>query len=381
MAEKFSLKDHLFNADTVARLGDHFAAAGVFRAEPFVRDVMARMPPLELMARIQMIAAVLTDHLPRDFPAAADAISAALPPPLDPTLSDDDFGHFIYAPLGVYVEHHGLEDHRDRSLDLIEEITQRFSMEFSIRAFLNRWPDATLARMQDWARHDNYHVRRLVSEGTRPRLPWGKAVALTPAQSLPLLDALHGDRTRFVTRSVANHLNDIARKDADAVIDRLVAWQQAERQTPTELAWMRKHALRNLIKAGHGGAMLHLGYRPDLPVTLSELTITPDTITRGGATEIALTLVTEEDAPLIVDYIIAFAKPNGTSVTKVFKLKVLDAPAGKPVSLKKKHVFKDNATTFTLHPGPHRLHVQVNGRIIGTRDFTLTCLALVPIHC
>ena len=372
MAEKFSLKDHLFNADTVALLADHFATAGVFRAEPFVSDVMARMPPLELMARIQMIAGVLAEHLPRDFPAAADAISAALPPPLDPAFSDDDFGHFIYAPLGVYVENNGLEDHRDRSLDLIEEITQRFSMEFSIRAFLNRWPEATLARMQDWAQHDNYHVRRLVSEGTRPRLPWGKAVALTPAQTLPLLDILHGDRTRFVTRSVANHLNDIARRDPDAVIDRLVNWQQADRQVPAELGWMRKHALRNLIKAGHSGAMAHLGYRPDLPVTLSALAITPETIKRGGAAEIALTLVTDDDAPLIVDYIIDFAKPNGTTAPKVFKLKVLDAKAGEPVSVKKKHVFKDNATTFTLHPGLHRLQVQVNGRIVGAKDFTLT---------
>jgi 3-methyladenine DNA glycosylase AlkC len=371
MAERFSLKDHLFNADTVALLGGQFAAAGVFRAEPFVRDVMARMPPLELMARIQMIAEVMADHLPRDFPAAADAISAALPPPLDPGLSDDDFGHFIHAPLGVFVENHGLEDHRDRSLDLLAKITQRFSMEFSIRAFLNRWPDATLARMQDWAGHDHYHLRRLVSEGTRPRLPWGRAIKLDPAQTLPLLDRLHGDRARFVTRSVANHLNDLTRKTPDLVIARLQAWQDTGAQGEDELAWMRKHALRTLVKAGHRGAMQHLGYGVDVPVTVLQFAMTP-IVARGDAAEITLTLTVPQDAPLVVDYIIDFVKADGATAPKVFKLKTLAAKADKPVTLAKRHLFKEGASTFTLYPGVHRVQVQVNGQIVGAQNFTLT---------
>lgn len=372
MAEKFSLKDHLFNAETVGRLGAHFADAGVFPAAPFVSDVMARMEPLELMARVQMIAEVLTDYLPKDFPAAGQAIKTALPPPLDPTLMDDDFGHFIYAPLGVYVENHGLEEHLDDSLDVLEAVTQRFSMEFSIRAFLNRWQGATLERMQDWISHDHYHVRRLVSEGTRPKLPWGKAVGLTAAQTLPLLDRLHGDKTRFVTRSVANHLNDITKSDPDIVIAQLDAWQKAGVQHAKELDWMRRHALRGLIKAGHAGAMRHLGYRPDVALALSQFSITPQTIARGDAAEIVLTLTAQEDAPLIVDYVIDFVKASGKNAPKVFKLKVLEAKAGKPVTLKKKHIFKDNATTFTLHPGAHQLHIQVNGRVVGSQPFALT---------
>ena len=179
MAEKFSLKDYLFNPESVGRLGLHFEKVGVFQAAPFVTDVLRDMGALELKARINLIAEVLARHLPSDYLAASDAIVAALPPPLDPTLKDDDFGHFIYAALGVYVENHGLEQHLDRSLDVLEAVTQRSSMEFSIRAFLNRWPDETLERMQDWITHDHYHVRRLVSEGTRPRLPWGQGIGLT----------------------------------------------------------------------------------------------------------------------------------------------------------------------------------------------------------
>ncbi len=372
MAEKFSLKDHLFNAETVGRLGGHFEDAGVFKAAPFVADVMAEMLPLELKARINLIAEVLGRYLPREFPKAAQAISGALPPPLDPTLTDDDFGHFIYAPLGVYVENHGLEGHLDQSLDTLEQITQRFSMEYSIRAFLNKHPDATLARLQDWISHDHYHVRRLVSEGTRPKLPWGQGIGLTSDQTLPLLDQLQADPTRFVTRSVANHLNDITKKDPDAVITRLENWQADGTQKGKELDWMRKHALRGLIKAGHPGAMTHLGYSPDAPVILSQFSISPDSIARGESVEIALTLQADTNVPLIVDYVIDFMKANGTTAPKVFKIKVLDAKAGKPVVIKKKHTFKDNATTFTLYPGAHQLHVQVNGRSVASVPFELT---------
>lgn len=98
-------------------------------------------------------------------------------------------------------------------------------MEFYIRPFLNRWPDETLARLSLWAQDENYHVRRLVSEGTRPRLPWAKSVTLTQEQTIPFLDALHADIARFVTRSVANHMNDISKINADTVVSLLADWK------------------------------------------------------------------------------------------------------------------------------------------------------------
>ncbi|WP_342585889.1 hypothetical protein [Loktanella sp. S4079] len=365
------MKDHLFNAETVTVLGRHFDDAGVFDAQPFVDDVMAGLAPLELKARINWIAEVLAGYLPHEFDAAAQAISSALPPPLDPTKSDDDFGHFIYAPLGVYVETHGLHAHVDQSLSLLEQLTQRFSMEFSIRAFLNSFEDQTLERMQDWVLHENYHVRRLVSEGTRPKLPWGTKVGLTPDQTLPLLDQLHADPTRFVTRSVANHLNDITKSDGTAVIGRLEAWQSQRAQVPKELDWMRKHALRGLIKAGDPNAMLHLGYRPDVAIHLTHFAITPNEVEIGGDAEISMEIKCDHDAPVIVDYRIDFAKPSGGTSTKVFKCKQLELKAGKPVTITKRHKFKGDATTFTLHPGVHCLHCQINGRVIHSVEFHL----------
>ncbi|MCO4826520.1 MAG: hypothetical protein KC451_16880, partial [Amylibacter sp.] len=213
MGKGDSLADQLFNETSLHLLADGFERAGVFSAKPFVSQTLQAFPTLALKARINHIAEHLSKSLPSDFLAAKEAIEAAMPAPLDPTKTDNDFGHFIYAPLGVYVENHGLVGHFESSLDLLEQITQRFSMEFSLRAFLNHDAAATLARAKAWTLHESYHVRRLASEGTRPKLPWGQNVGLSVQDTLPILDALHNDPTRFVTRSVANHLNDITKDD------------------------------------------------------------------------------------------------------------------------------------------------------------------------
>ena len=283
-----------------------------------------------------------------------------MPAPLDPSLRDDDFGRFIHALPGVLAVRHGLEAHRDRALDLLHAATRRFSMEFYIRPFLNRWPEQTLARLALWARDDNYHVRRLVSEGTRPRLPWARKVNLTHAQSLPLLDLLQADGTRFVTRSVANHLNDVARSDPGAVLERLATWEADGRQRQDERAWMRRHALRSLVKQGHSGAMAMLGYAVDAPVEVAVHVATPR-VALGAALEFEVVLNARATLPVLVDYRIRFPRPGGKSGEKVFKLKLGEVRAGKSLVLKKVHRLKADATTFELHPGVHGLVVQVNG--------------------
>ena len=370
MASGFSLKDQLFNAEKVAYLSALFAAAsGDFDGEAFETRVMGRLPELELKARIAWIAECLDQALPGSLADVAGVVRDALPPPLDPTLKDDDFGDFIFAPVGDLVALKGLETAPDLSLDLLEEITQRFSMEWSIRPFLNRWPDLVLARMAEWVEHESYHVRRLVSEGTRPRLPWAANISLGVTEAMPLLDALHADPTRYVTRSVANHLNDISKKDADAVLAMLAAWKQAGRQDAKELDWMTRHALRTLVKQGHAGAMEALGYRPDAKVVVERFSCSPS-VKRGEVAEIALELSAGTRTPVLIDYIIHFRKAKGELAPKVFKWKqaVID---GKPLALAKKHRFKADATTFTLHAGAHRIELQVNGRVIAGQDFEL----------
>jgi 3-methyladenine DNA glycosylase AlkC len=373
MAEAFSLKDHLFNGDTVAYLADLFQAADpAFPRHRFVTEAVAAFPTLELKARIAHLADLLGGMLPGDFAAAADLIEAALPPPLDPARVDDDFGHFIFAPLGDYVVARGLAGHFDRSMQVIEALTQRFSMEFAIRPFLNRWPDRTLEVLAGWTGHSHYHVRRLVSEGTRPRLPWSGRVAIRSDQSLPLLDRLYGDATRFVTRSVANHMNDIAKTDPALAVSTVARWQAERCQREGEMDWIARHALRTLVKDGDGAALGLLGYARDAAIDVTRLALAETTVPIGGLLEFTLVLKAEADCRAIVDYRLDFARPNGRRGQKVFKLKSTDLQAGVPLTLTKRHALKGDATTFTLHPGLHRLAVQVNGVITAEAEFDLT---------
>lgn len=370
MASGFSLKDQLFNIEKTRYLAGLFAQADSgFDAAGFEKSVMSRLLDLELKERIDWIATCLAEKLPDHLPDAAPLLRAALPPPLDPDLKDDDFGDFIFAPLGAFVVRSGLEHHADLSLDLLEEITQRFSVEWAIRPLLNQWPQKVLSRMEAWATHDSYHVRRLVSEGTRPRLPWGMSVGLALEDPLPLLDQLHSDPTRYVTRSVANHLNDITKKDPDLVLAQLAAWRNGGMQDASELDWMTAHALRGLVKAGHPGAMTLLGYDPEARVEV-HLSLSAPNARIGEALNFAARINGAKGQKVMVDYRIHFLRPGGKLSVKTFKLKqaVLGADG---LQVEKSHKLKGNATTFTLVPGGHLLDVMVNGRVRDRVAFEL----------
>lgn len=373
MAEGFSLADQIFNADSIADLAREFASVvPEFDTAVFEAEVLSGFTDREFMARIDWIADCLERRLASDFPSMADQLEAAMVAPLDPKKRDGDFGRFIHTIPGVMAVRHGLEEHRDRALDLLYEATKRFSMEFYIRPFINRWPEETLSRLAEWAKDENYHVRRLVSEGTRPKLPWAKKIDIGTDIPLPLLDMLHADNARFVTRSVANHLNDIAKVDPDAVVKRLSDWAKQGRQTPKELAWMTRHALRTLVKQGHPEALALLGFRADAPVSLNDFSMKSQQIQAGEAIEFEFSLSATDRNPVIVDYLIYFQRKDGSQSPKVFKLKQAVLAAGKSQTFMKVHKLKANATTFRLYEGTHRLAIQVNGRVLGEVAFELT---------
>jgi 3-methyladenine DNA glycosylase AlkC len=363
--EKFLLKDHLFNATTVGEMAAWFGLGS-----DWVARVTAGFPERELKARIEWISDCLELELPSKFRDLSDHIEVSLPPPLDPTKTDDDFGHFIIAPLGVLATRHGM-DSPERALDLIEALTQRFSMEFAVRPFINDHQALTLARLEAWCDHPNYHVRRLVSEGTRARLPWAPKIALDPMRPLDLLDRLHADPTRYVTRSVANHIGDIAKIDLTRAVAQLEAWRSAARQDADELDWMIRHALRTQIKAGAAEAMRAIGVVPDAPVADARITVTPGEIAIGDSAQIQVSFTPETDGVLVVDYQITFANPKGAPRQKMFKLKQVQAKAGEAVQLGKAHRFKGNATTFSIYPGAHEATVFVNGTPRATARFML----------
>ncbi len=356
----FSLADQLFNARTIAQLGGEYAVLPGFDGDAFTVQALAGMPGRGLLERLEFLADGIEARLPQDFPAMAEAIEAAMPPLLDPARTDDDFGQFIHAVPGILAVRHGLEEHPERALDLIHAATRRFSMEFYIRPFLNRWPDLTLARLRSWTEDENYHVRRLVSEGTRPRLPWARNITLDPLTPLEFLDRLHADPTRYVTRSVANHMNDISKLAPDAVTGRLRAWAEDRRQHPGELAWMTRHALRTAVKRGEPGALELLGYGDPSGLDVTLALNTPK-VRVGERLDFAVTVTAPSDMKVLIDYRIHFARPNSRTGAKVFKLGASSLKAESKIEMRKSHLLKPDATTFRWHPGAHRLVIQVNG--------------------
>ncbi len=369
--KQYSLKDILFNEAKVKRLaGEIEVVYPAFQKSEFVKKLVTAFPQLELMERIMLIRDTLSKHLSADYKKALKIILKALPPELDTNNTDDDFGDFIYAPYGAFVASYGCTpDNVQQSLAALKELTKRFSMEAAIRDFLIKFPKETNDVLLIWAEDKNYHVRRLVSEGTRPNLPWAKKIEAEAGLYLPLLDVLHADETRYVTRSVANHLNDIAKTKPDLVVKTLKTWQKAKRQNPKELEYMTRHALRTLVKRGHAGALSHLGFAvPE--VEIKNFLVTPKSITVGQVLNLELKIVSKKQQSLLVDYLIHFKKANGTHFAKVFKWTKVEAKAGEEIALSKKHPLRAMSTR-ALYPGVHKVEVQINGQVVNTGEFIL----------
>ena len=368
----FSLKDQLFNAEKVSYLANLIAQVDSnFQVSAFESDVVQAFPQLELKERIAHITACLHRYLPQDYPAAIAILLAALPPPLDPSKSDYDFGDFIFAPLSLFAATYGCcREHLEISLEAIRQITQRFSAEYAIRFFINAFPAETLAFLSDCAADEHYHVRRLASEGTRPKLPWAQKLNIGYQRPLPILEQLFSDPTRFVTRSVANHLNDISKLDPPFVIDTLARWASRDRQDPKEMAFITKHALRSLVKQGNPAALALLGFGANPDVKIHRLQTSQPTVRIGEAFEFSFEIEAMQPQNLMVDYVMQFASEGKVRSQKVFKIKQLSLQAGEVVQLKKRHPMR-LMTTRRLALGTHKVTLQINGKAFGALAFEL----------
>ncbi len=370
----FSLKDHLFNRDKVEYLAGLLSANNpAFAKHEFVNRVMKKLPALELKQRIVLIAESLEGQLANSYPDAVAQIIASLPPPLDESRTDDDFGDFIFAPLGEFVVRKGAtREHLAISLGALKEITKRFSMEDATRAFIRLFPQQTTRELTRWAKDRNYHVRRLVSESTRPLLPWSGRIDLPVERTLPLLDILHCDRTRYVTRSVANHLNDIAKSHPALVVQTLQRWHSLAKQERQELLWMTRHALRTLVKRGHADSLRLLGLDPAPKLSVGEIQLAKHELAPGETLEFCLEITALRDEMLEIDYAIEFVKAGGKRSTKVFKATKLSLSHGEKRTVSKRHKLHAQATTYQLYSGEHRLTIQINGQPVGTKSFLVT---------
>jgi len=371
--EKFSLKDELFNPKKVEMIVCEIKEVyPAFKASQFTKDTLEKFPTLELKERIYHIRDMLHKYLPSDYQEAVNILLQALPSELAPSKSDDDFGDFIYAPYSEYVTAYGCsEEHLNFSLQALREITKRFSVEFAIRDFINNYPTQTLAMLEECAKSENYHERRLASEGLRIKLPWAKGLTTDYRLAFKHLELLYSDKTRYVTRSVANHLNDIAKIDAPLVLETLKRWQKSKKQESKEMDFIISHALRTLVKQGNEEALAMLGYVQNPPIEVKEVTLKSASVQVGEALEFEVEVVALDDTMLMVDYIVHFQTKAGKLSPKVHKLKKIALKEGESAVLKKKHPFRANMTTRTLYAGEHVLEVQINGSIVCHEKFEL----------
>ena len=373
MAEPFK---NLVNKKMVEGMAAHFQHQwSKFDVKGFVATATKHLDQLELKARTERIADTMIKYLPADFEKAGKIILASLGSPLDKTISSntiDTNGLVGWAvmPLTHYVGLRG-HDHFDLSMTLFKEMTKRASSEFGIRFFLLKSPEKTLSVLKTWTTDPNQHVRRLVSEGIRPRLPWATNLPLFIKDPLPVIDLLEqlkDDNEEYVRRSVANNLNDIAKDHPEIVSEIAAQWIKGASPERKKLI---HHACRTLIKNGHTKTLEVLGFQPP-NIKKTRIDILTPNVVFGHALQFTMSICSDskQDQSLIIDYIIHHQKANDRTSPKIFKWRKTTLSAKKTLTLIKKHTIK-KITTRVYYPGKHTVEVMINGVSVGKADFQL----------
>jgi len=371
MEAKIPLKDQILNKERVTTLAQDIQRVYPgFDGSGFTRVVLDKFPELELKARIAWISESLHKFLPDNYAKAVQILLDSLPPHDDAEPTETDFGIFTYAAYPDFVAKYGCnKENLVLSLKALKEITKRFTAEDSIRYFINAFPKESFAEILKWSKDSDYHVRRLASEGTRPILPWSPRITTPPEDAMPILDNLFADSSRFVTRSVANHLNDVSRTNPDLVLATLHRWKASGKQDSKEMEFITRQALRTLIKTGHPSTFTFLGFSTDPKVSVSGLRIKTNPVVLGNSLEFELIITAQKDEQLIIDYILRFPNKVGSGHNKkVFKLKPATLRKGEVLTLFKKHPMRQ-MTTRKLYNGTYRLEIQINGKRMAETTF------------
>lgn len=377
MAEPFK---NLINAGTVQSAAKHLRRAWpAFDSARFARRANAGLDGLEMKARAMQIADALDAELPSNFGQAASIIEAALAPAGAPPADGSGanaaagLGGWIVWSLGEVVARRVVARPADlpRGLQCLHALTQRFSAEFAIRPLLRDHPAAVWPVLRRWAEDPSAHVRRLASEGSRPRLPWGlrlQALVEDPSPAWPVLEALQDDPDEVVRRSVANHLNDIAKDHPEALAD----WLERHLPgAPPERVALLRHASRTLVKAGHPRVLAAWGLGQRLRGRAA-LTVTPARARVGDELLLAVTLESSarRAQTLVIDYAIQHAGARGERAPKVFKGWTLTLAPGEARELSRRHSLRP-ITTRRYHPGAHPVSLRINGETVAEAGFEL----------
>nr|WP_054957561.1 DNA alkylation repair protein [Paenibacillus dakarensis] len=315
----------------------------------------------EFKQRIRHIARALTETLPPSYEEALHVLYEVAP--------ECKGLEGLFVP--DYVELNGLNNF-ERSIQALEYFTAFSSAEFAVRPFIIQEQDRMLARMTEWAKSDNEHVRRLASEGSRPRLPWGQQLPeliRDPKPALPILTLLKEDPSLYVRKSVANHLNDISKDHPELVLDLAAEWYGHHPLTD----WIVRHGLRTLLRRGDLRALAVFGYEnlEENSVEVTGLRLSSPVISVGEDLEFSFIIMNcgDHSRSLRIDYEIGYMKANGKQAPKRYKCsdKIYDPGSH---HLAKKQSFK-LISTRRFYPGEHTLSILVNGKRLATASFEL----------
>ena len=360
------LKDGL-NGPAVERLAGNLGRSGA-AVGGFVEAALEGLEELEMKARVEHIADALEGVLPADF-GDATPILLRIPEFWDAGEPGDSLGGFAAWPLFRYVARHG-PTRFESGLEVLRALTHLFTAEFAVRAFFADGLERALPTLRRWATDPDEHVRRLVSDGTRPLLPWASRVPAldgAPAAVVELLEALVDDPSPYVRRSVANHVNDISKSQPELALRLCSRWLSAPSPQRTAVG---RRALRTLVKAGDPRVWVVLGFTASPQV---EVELTVDSPVRwGSSTELRATLrsTSPSEQRLVVDFAVRFVKADGSRRPHVFKGRNIELPPGGTATVRRTLSFAPT-TTRRLYPGQQAVVLQVCGQELARADLEL----------
>jgi 3-methyladenine DNA glycosylase AlkC len=373
--------EELVSVACVRELAGLLAAAWPERSWTTTSAVADALPPLGLSDRVRAVRDALLADLPGDYPGTDDIVRRAW--------RDDRFTGWMIWPVTEAVAGRALAspdpDAFEAGLALLATLTTRLTGEFAVRSFLSADLDRTLRTVQAWAASPDEGVRRLASEGTRPRLPWARrvpALFARPDATQPVLDSLHDDPSEYVRRSVANHLNDVSRIDPELAVATARRWTATRTPTGTpgsgtprdgEVPAVVRHGLRTLVKQADPGALELLGFGPPDTLDVDGPRLNASTVAPGAALAFSFTVTNTEPVSVkaAIDYVVHYRKANDTLAPRVYKLATRVLAPGESYTATRSQSFRP-VTTRRHYPGEHALELQVNGTRYGYVRFTLT---------
>lgn len=311
---------------------------------------------MELKERMRHTTLVLHEFMPAQFSAAVPLIYQLIDKLRLMGRGEDELA-FIFLP--DYLEVYGIDD-LATAVPALELVTQFVSCEFAVRPFILKYFDQMMVQMKIWSTHESAKVRRLATEGSRPRLPWAMAIPMLkkdPALIIPILENLKMDPSESVRRSVANNLNDIS-KDNPAVVLRLAKeWVGKSKETDAII----KHGCRTLLKQGHSEILSHYGLDTD-GLLITDFEINTPKVRMGDALAFSFSIINENITPKTIrlEYGLYYQKANGTLARKVFKISERIYKGAERVVIERKQSFRP-ITTRVFHPGEHQLSLIING--------------------